>query len=67
MAEIDLTLIVRQNERIITEIASLRDDMRVLTSIVLRQDSTLTAVLEELRATHVQIARMNDRINKLEA
>lgn len=66
MADIDLALLIRQNERIIAEMASLRDDMRVLTSIVLRQDGTLTAVLEELRATHAQIARMNDRILKLE-
>ncbi len=49
-----------------SEIASLRDDAAVLTSIVLRLDGSMTAVLQEMRATHTQIARMNDRIRKLE-
>ena len=40
--------------------------MQVLTSIVLRQDGTLTALLQETRATHVQIQRMNERVRKLE-
>jgi hypothetical protein len=38
----------------------------VLTAIVLRLDGTLTALLQETRATHTQIARMNDRVLKLE-
>jgi hypothetical protein len=45
----------------------LRDDMQVLTSIVLRQDGTFAALLQETRATHTQIQRMNDRIRELEA
>jgi hypothetical protein len=65
-AEPSLQLLARQAERTQTKVASLRDDMRVLTSIVLRRDCTLTALLQETRDTHQQIARMNDRIRKLE-
>jgi chromosome segregation ATPase len=49
-----------------TDILSLRDDIRVLTAISMRLDSSHSVLLEELRATHAQIARMNDRIRKLE-
>jgi hypothetical protein len=63
----DLNFIARQNERILTDIASLRDDMAVLTAMVMRLDGSHTALLQETRATHAQIARMNDRIRKLEA
>ena len=63
---IDLTFIARQNERLVTDMAGLRDDMRVLTAIVMRADSALGTLLEEVRATHAQINRMNDRIRKIE-
>ena len=48
------------------EIASLRDDLTVLTAIVMRLDGSHVALLQETRATHTQITRMNDRIRKLE-
>ncbi|MFZ1095514.1 MAG: hypothetical protein WAN75_40895 [Xanthobacteraceae bacterium] len=66
MTDADINFLARQSERIMSEIASLRDDAAVLTSIVLRLDGSMTAVLQEMRATHTQIARMNDRIRKLE-
>ena len=66
MADPDLTLVAPQLERLITEVASIRDDNAVLTSMVLRLDGTMSALLAEMRATHTQIARMNDRIRKLE-
>ncbi len=67
MADPDLNFLVRQNERILTEVGSLRDDMAVLTAMVMRLDGSHAALLQETRATHAQIARMNDRIRKLEA
>jgi peptidoglycan hydrolase CwlO-like protein len=66
MTDADINFLARRSERIMSEIASLRDDAAVLTSIVLRLDGSMTAVLQEMRATHTQIARMNDRIRKLE-
>jgi chromosome segregation ATPase len=66
MADADLNFLARQNERILTEIGSLRDDMTVLTAMVMRLDGSHSALLQETRATHAQISRMNDRIRKLE-
>ena len=64
---VDLNFLARQLQRLTADVASLRDDMQVLTSIVLRQDGTLTTLLQEMRATHTQIQRMNDRLRKLES
>jgi hypothetical protein len=64
---VDLSFLARQLRRLTTDVTGLRDDMQVLTSIVLRQDGTLTALLQETRATHGQIQRMNERLRKLES
>jgi hypothetical protein len=66
MADADLNFIARPNERIVTDLAGLRDDMAVLTAIVIRLDGSMTGLLQEMPATHSQIARMNDRIHRLE-
>ena len=59
---VDLEFLSKQNERMMRELASFRDDMRVLTAIVMRLDTTMGQVLEELRATHAQVARLGDRV-----
>lgn len=64
---VDLNFLALQMQRLTTEVASMRDDIQVLTAIVLRLDGGQTAILQELRATHTQIQRMNDRVRKLEA
>jgi chromosome segregation ATPase len=66
MTDADLNFLTRQNERILSEITSLRDDMAVLTAIVMRLDGSHAALLQETRATHTQITRMNERVRKLE-
>jgi len=47
MADPDLNFLARQNERILTEIVSLRDDMTVLTAMVMRLDGSHVALLQE--------------------
>ncbi len=67
MAEaIDLAFLARQSERMMTDLASLRDDMAVLTAIVMRLDGSMVTLLQEVRVVHQQMARMNDRVRKLE-
>ena len=53
---VDLNFLARHLQRLSVDVASLRDDMQVLTSIVLRQDGRLTALLQETRATHTRSA-----------
>jgi hypothetical protein len=61
----DIGLIARQQKQILTELGGLRD-VTVLTSIALRQDGTLTALLGEVRAMHSQHGRLASRVRQLE-
>ncbi len=62
----DLTLIARQQQQIIADFGSLRDDINVLTAIAMRQDATLTALLTEIRAMHAQHSCLANRVRELE-
>lgn len=63
----DLSLLVRQQRQMLTEMGSIRDDLTVLTAIAMRQDATLTAVLTELRAMPSQHCRLSNRVRAIEA
>jgi hypothetical protein len=63
---IDLAYIGRALQRLTSEVASLRDDMQVLTAIVLRLDNSQGRMLEELRAMHAQHSRLSNRVRQLE-
>jgi capsule polysaccharide export protein KpsE/RkpR len=62
----DLHFLQSAAQRQQTDTASLRDDIRVLSAIAMRLDGSHSVLLDELRATHTQIARMNDRVRKVE-
>ena len=66
-APADLGLIAQRQQRILTELGSMRDDLSVLTAIAMRQDGTLTALLTEVRAMHSQHSRLANRVRDLEA
>jgi len=70
---IDITFIGRALQRLTTDLAAMRDEMRVQTAMILRQDaaigrqdSTLNAVLEQLRAMVAQHQRTAERVRALE-
>jgi hypothetical protein len=63
---LDLTLLATQQRQILTEVGSIRDDIAVLSTIVLRLDGTLTGLVPELRARHAQHNRMASGIRDLE-
>ncbi len=44
----------------------MRDDMQVLTAMVMRLDGTVGLVLTELRAMHSQHQRLANRVRRLE-
>ena len=67
MAEtVTLEFVARQLERVLAEQAATRDDLRVLTSIVLRHDATLNALLEQVRVMVTQHQRFDARVRRLE-
>jgi anthranilate phosphoribosyltransferase len=63
----DLGLTATMLRQVMAEQATARDDMRVLTAIVMRQDTTLGAILTELRAMHSQHSPMDARLRAVEA
>jgi hypothetical protein len=51
---ITLEFLARQQQRVLYEIGSIRDDTQVLTAMVMRLDGAAGLVLTELRAMHSQ-------------
>jgi len=49
---ITLEFLTRQQQRMLEEMASMRDDMQVLTAMVMRLDGTVGLVVSELRTMH---------------
>jgi hypothetical protein len=66
MAKIDLAFLARQNERIMADNASMRDELRVQTAMITRLDGTVAGLVQEVRAVHTWMVRMDDRVRKLE-
>ena len=66
MAEVTLELLGAMMQRLTTEVASMRDDIAVLSAIVQRMDGTLSGMVNEIRATHTQQSRLANRVRALE-
>jgi hypothetical protein len=58
---ITLEFLAGQQRRMLDEMASMRDDIRVLTAIVLRHEEILIRMLGQLTAMVAQNARIVDR------
>jgi hypothetical protein len=63
---ITLQFLARQQQRMLDEMGSMRDDMQVLTAMVMRLHGTVGLVLTELRAMHSQHQRLATRVRRLE-
>jgi len=63
---VTLDFIGKQIERVIAEQSSMRDDLRVLTTIVLGLEGTLNGVLDQLHAMVSQHQRFDARLRRLE-
>jgi hypothetical protein len=67
MAEtVTLEFIAKQLDRVIAEQSAMREDIHVLTAIVLRHENTLVDMLQQMRAKVAQHQRFNDRLRRLE-
>jgi|GEM_PF-1223641 hypothetical protein len=70
---VTLEFLAPQQQRLLEELSlirdemgTIRDDMQVLTAMVMRLDGTVGLVLTELRAMHSQHARLANRVRRLE-
>ena len=68
MAEqVDLNFIARRLDQLGNDVANMRDDIVVLTAMVSRLETSVTSLVQEMRATHSQMARIDNRLRKLES
>lgn len=65
-AAVDLDFIGQALVRPTTDVATLRDDMHVLTAIVQRLDNSQGRMFEELRGMHRQYSRLAACVRQLE-
>ncbi len=64
---VDLGFIARALRDLQSGMRALQDDMRVTAAIVQRMDGTLSGLVNEIRATHSQMSRVDRRVRDLEA
>jgi len=64
--EIDLEYLARQQQQILGELGTMRDDAAVLLAIVMRIDGTVSGLVQEVRAMHSQHSRLANRVTALE-
>jgi len=65
--KVDLSMIARQQLQLLGEVATMRDDMGVMMAILQRLDGTVAGLVNEIRATHSQLSRMDRRVRELES
>jgi hypothetical protein len=63
---VTLDFIATQQRQLLTEFGAMRDDIRVLTAIVMRLDNAQAAMLEQLRLMVAQHTRTAERVRVLE-
>lgn len=66
MADIDLSFIARQNERILADLRAVRDELHVNSAMVQRCSNAVTDQAATLNAIHQWMINMNDRVRNLE-
>jgi hypothetical protein len=62
---VSLDLIMRKLDQLIQDNGIFRDDMRVQSAIIMRLDTTMAALLTEVRTLHAQIDRVGNRVRTL--
>jgi hypothetical protein len=66
MADVDLNFLARQNERILNDLAGVRDELRVQGAMIMRLEGAVASLSEQVHVVHGQVGRINDRLRKLE-
>ncbi len=64
MAKIDLEFLARQFERVISDLATLKDDAMVVMARLDRIDATVQSLVVEVRAMHSRHERLARRVEE---
>jgi DNA anti-recombination protein RmuC len=66
VAKVDLEFLARQIERVINDVAGLKDDMMVVLARLDRIDATTHSLVTEVRAMHSRHDRLGRRLDRVE-
>ena len=66
MAKVDLEFLARQIERVLNDVAGLKDDVMVVLARLDRIDATTHSLVTEVRAMHSRHDRLNRRVERIE-
>ncbi len=66
MPDVDLNFLARQNERILHDLAGVRDELRLQGSMIMRLEGIVASLSEQVHVVHNQVGRINDWLRKLE-
>jgi DNA anti-recombination protein RmuC len=66
VAKVDLEFLARQIERVINDVAGLKDDMMVVLARLDRIDATTHSLVTEVRAMHSRHDRLGRRVDRVE-
>jgi hypothetical protein len=63
---VTLEFLAEQQQRILSELAAMRDDVKVLTPMMLRHEVTLIRMLEQMQPMIAQNSRILDRLRGID-
>jgi uncharacterized protein YoxC len=66
VAKVDLEFLARQIERLLNDVAGLKDDVMVVLARLDRVDATTHSLVTEVRAMHSRHERLSRRVDRLE-
>jgi len=66
MAKVDLEFLARQMERVINDVAGLKDDVMVVLARLDRIDATTHSLVTEVRVMHSRHDRLSRRVDRVE-
>jgi hypothetical protein len=66
IADVDLNLLARQNERILQNLAGVRDELRVQGAMIMRLEGAVAPLSEQVHVIYNQSGRINDRLRQSE-
>jgi uncharacterized protein YoxC len=66
VAKVDLEFLARQMERLINDVAGLKDDVTVVLARLDRVDATTHSLVTEVRAMHSRHDRLSRRVDRVE-
>jgi hypothetical protein len=64
--QVDLNFIAGRLDQLDVDVVNMRDDITVLTAMVTCVEGSVSSLVQEMRVTHSQMARFDNRLRRIE-